>query len=421
MSFQGELQTVPLSDLFQWLELVRKTGTLILGQGAVEHQFYFHEGAIVTATSTAYHALDSEENVRRILAETLGWTEGRFEFVEAPLPADVAALDLRLHTQQLVLDTLREFDEAEAGRAASAATAGRPAASASALSYGVRLAIVDRLLRGEFNVPLLPAVVNKVLEITRRADYAVRDLSDVILTDPVIAAQVLKHANSAFYSGERQINSILMAIQRLGSQSVANIVLVLALQSVGAGRDLFLAKRQWLRQRSLISALLASDLATAARLDRDLAFLCGLMMDFGQIVLLSLVKEVMEKERGCQAAPAELVDSILAAYHPKVGGVVGEKWQLPAPAIEAITCHHHLRAADEHLSYAAVANLTDALVEGMAPAPQTKAQPPDAAPDAAALAHRPAAGLLGLSATQIQSLLERGPEYVKFAQELLIK
>ena len=86
MSLRGEIQTMPLADLFQWLELMQKTGVLKLGSGQIEQQFYFSNGMIATATSTAYHATDNEENVRRLLAEGLRWQEGRFEFIEAPLP-----------------------------------------------------------------------------------------------------------------------------------------------------------------------------------------------------------------------------------------------------------------------------------------------------------------------------------------------
>jgi len=158
------------------------------------------------------------------------------------------------------------------------------------------------------------------------------------------------------------------------------------------------------------------------RLNRDLSFLCGLMMDFGKIVLLSLIQDVMAKEREYQMAPADLVERIIETYHPKVGGVVGEKWCLPAPVLEAIRCHHALAAANEHRHYAAVASLSDTLATRLAQAPKAQAEGQSpAALSAEELVKLPAAGVLGLSATQMQSILERGPECLKFAREFLVK
>jgi len=426
VSLRGEIQTMPLADLFQWLELMQKTGVLKLSSGQIEQQFYFSHGMIATATSTAYHTTDNEENVRLLLTEGLRWPEGRFEFIEAPLSDEVAAVNLYLHTQQLVLDTYREFDEAEEaaramGAGASDASSLPPAPPpAFTLADGLRLAVVDRMLRGEVTVPLLPTVVNKVLEITRRENYSMRDLSNVILTDQVIAAKVLQQANSAFYAAARQVDSLPMAIQRLGSQSVTNIVLALSLQSARPGRDLFLSHKQQLWQRSVVCALCSHLIATAVRLDRDMAFLCGLMMDFGKIVLLSLIQDVMAEERDYQMTPAEVIEGIIETYHPKVGGAIGEKWSLPAPVLEAISYHHTLASAREHLLYAATANLSDILATALtATPPDAPDAPPFLTPEA--LAKKPAAGLLGLSITQIQSILGRAPECLKMAREFVRK
>jgi HD-like signal output (HDOD) protein len=420
VSLRGEIQIMPLADVFQWLALLQKTGVLRLESGEIEQHFYFSSGALAAAASTAYHATDSEENVRRLLAAGLRWQEGRFEFIEAPLPEEVTAINLRLHTQQLVLDTFREFDEAaEAARAVGAAGGASQSLPPPifTLADGLRLAVVDRLLRGEVKVPLLPTVVNKVLEITKRENFSIRDLSNVILTDQVIAGKVLQQANSALYGSARRVDSLPAAIQRLGSQTVTNIVLALSLQSARPGRDIFLAHKQRLWQRSIICALLAHLIAATIRLDRDLAFLCGLMMDFGKTVLFSVIQDAMSEESDYQMAPTEVIEEIIEAYHPKVGGVVCEKWHLPAPVLEAIQCHHALTAARDHHTYAAVANLSDILAASLATTSALDAQP--LTPES--LARRPAAGLLGLSLTQAQAILERAPESLRLAQEFSVK
>ena len=80
MSLQGEIQTMPLQDLLQWLELVHKTGTLTVENKEARQQFYFRNGEITTASSSSYHSTDSEQSVKVIIVDTLQWETGKFGF-----------------------------------------------------------------------------------------------------------------------------------------------------------------------------------------------------------------------------------------------------------------------------------------------------------------------------------------------------
>jgi len=408
---------------------MHKTGVLSLGQGTILREFYLKDGLIANATSVAHPAVDSGEHVRRILLDTLPWMEGNFEFLETQLSEEVDSVNLRLDPQALILDIYRQLDEEEApggppggpDEKAPAADEDDQGAATASFAEGLRLAIVDALLKDDLSVPLLPTVVNKVLEVTRRDDYSLQDLSNVIMADQVIAAQVLRQANSALYGSSSEIDSLPMAVSRLGSQIVTNIVLSLSLQSVSAGADRFLERKRELWRHSLSCAILARTMAVSARLDPELAFVCGLMMDFGKIVLLSLIQEVMEKQPQYRAASQETIEEIVEVYHPKVGGVVGKRWNLPAAVREAITCHHILAAAKKHKSYAAISSLSDSVATLFEQTPSlTNEDESEArATCAVELAELPAAVAIGVSSSDLQSVLDSGEDYLKFAQEFL--
>ena len=333
MDLQGEIQTMPLPDLFQWLEVVHKSGTLSIDSPQAKQQFVFNNGEIATALSSDYHSMDSEQSVRIIVKDTLQWEKGRFAFTADVVPGDVAGINLHLSPLQLVLDTFRQMDEeAEAGRqAGTAANRGHGAGEEFHYAHGLRMAVVGQLLKGEFKVPLLPTVVNRVLDITQRDNYAIRDLSEVIVTDPIITAQLLKHANSALYSRGHNIESVAMAIQHIGAQAVTNLVLTLSLQSVVSGRDVFLEDRKQIWQHSVTCALLSRSIATMLRIDREQAFLCGLMIDFGKLILLSLIVELMQKKPEYQATPKKIIEEVLETYHPKVGALWARAGSYPYP------------------------------------------------------------------------------------------
>ncbi len=52
MSVHGNLKTMPLADLLQWLSQGQKTGTLVIDNGRVEKRIYFRDGAVISSAST---------------------------------------------------------------------------------------------------------------------------------------------------------------------------------------------------------------------------------------------------------------------------------------------------------------------------------------------------------------------------------
>lgn len=422
MNLHGEIQTMPLFDLFQWLEMMRKTGILEIEHEQIVQKVCLRDGLIATVVSPRAHAADPEENVRGILAEMLQWPAGRFVFTETALPEEIAAGSLKLGTQQM-MNLLRERTEAQEVGMLPGELTGQPCSPAPDQNK-LRLTVIGRLLHDDFKIPVLPTVVNRVMEITRRDNFSLRTLSSVISTDPVLAAQLIRHANSAVYAGAREVDSLPNAIQRLGSQAVTNLVLAISMQSLRSRRDLFQARKAELWKHSLACALMARTIAATLRMERDVAFLCALMMDLGKIVLLSLLQEIMTQEPAWQKTGAETVEAILQTYHPRVGGVVGEKWNLPPAVLETITCHHALAAAKEYRAEAAVSSLSDTLITYCARKARAAAVGQSAgvstADEAGRLVNVSAAAMLSLSVEQMQLIIERGPECLKFAQEFLV-
>ena len=52
MSITGNLKTMELAELLQWLSGAMKTGTLVVENGKVTKQIFFREGMIVSSAST---------------------------------------------------------------------------------------------------------------------------------------------------------------------------------------------------------------------------------------------------------------------------------------------------------------------------------------------------------------------------------
>jgi hypothetical protein len=157
MGITGNLKTMVLSDIFQWLANGRVTGTLVVSNGEVVKSIYFRDGAIVSCNSTdpreflghflvshgciGEHELAaavgeqdrsgemmgkilvdqgavSEAELQRMLAlkaeesifELFLWEGGQFRFLDDQLPA-YELVPISLNVTSVTLEGIRRVDE----------------------------------------------------------------------------------------------------------------------------------------------------------------------------------------------------------------------------------------------------------------------------------------------------------------------
>ncbi|MDX1563379.1 MAG: HDOD domain-containing protein, partial [Gammaproteobacteria bacterium] len=90
--------------------------------------------------------------------------------------------------------------------------------------------------RDEIELPSLPEVALKIRRAISRDDVDMDQLASLAGTDPALAAQLIKLANSGLYArGSKPLTNLRTAVLRLGSQMVRNISIALAAQQVFLG------------------------------------------------------------------------------------------------------------------------------------------------------------------------------------------
>lgn len=258
---QGEIQTFPQTDLIRWIALTRRTGELAITQGDQQVKFFFAAGEIAAASSSDLIGPDSPENVRGVLASSLSWSSGYFDFKDDQLPAEVSANNLRLPVEALLLEIASKRDQSQSGDAELGEGDWNRVGEYSetfTLADDLRLQVVDHLLREDFRVPPVPQLAARVLELTSKEDFSLRDLENLILSDQAVTAQVLRYANSALHNFGRQVNTLQLAIQRLGSDEVVHIALAASVQAQRPGRDIFAEEKRQLWLHSAATAFFAT-------------------------------------------------------------------------------------------------------------------------------------------------------------------
>jgi len=188
-----------------------------------------------------------------------------------------------------------------------------------------------QVLNSVTDLPSMPPVAARVLALMRDHKSTARDLAGLISSDPAVTAQILKIANSAYYSLPRQVKTLDHAIVVLGEKTLKSLVLLACLKGLN-------------KSFGAVERLLWEDAvgcATAARLvarrlgcaDSEEAFLGGLFRNLGKLVMNNMDSLKFQRLMD-ESSQSELpVDQLECRYFPfshmLIGAAVLAKWKFP--------------------------------------------------------------------------------------------
>ncbi len=191
-------------------------------------------------------------------------------------------------------------------------------------------------------LPTPPAVVAQLLDATNRADVTAKEVSEIIASDPAMAAKILRFVNSPLAGVQREVTSLQQTVTLLGLNSVKMMALSFAvIAPTGridcAGFDT--------RQFAAFSAACG---AAARHLSESLgvgspqeAYTVGLLSQYGRFVFASTRPEVYGQIiRSAHRVPGDLPDLEQTAFdttYATVGAQLMRSWGLPESICSAIS------------------------------------------------------------------------------------
>lgn len=221
------------------------------------------------------------------------------------------------------------------------------------------------------DLPSLPQVVLRVMELTEDPDSTAQDINDVLNQDQGMTARVLKLANSAFYGFPRRISTVTDAIVMLGFRTIRSIVLAASVSDILVKEmEGYALEQGELWRHSQCSAVAARLIARRVKFGRlDVAYTAALLHDIGKVILNEFIKdayhEVVDKATADTIPFSQAEDDILGFNHAKVGALVAEKWNLPPELVEAIMLHHQPDQAQVNAKLTAIVHMADAVCVSM--------------------------------------------------------
>ncbi|RMJ05540.1 HDOD domain protein [Marinobacter litoralis] len=237
--------------------------------------------------------------------------------------------------------------------------------------------VADKLQK-LYRLPPMPALALRILRLTGNPEASAKELSELIEFDPSMTAQIMRYARSALFAYPGQVNTVQEAVTRvLGFDRVAHIALGIAsVQAFDVPRNGPLGMDNFWRH-SLYCAFLCQGLAARAGHDKGLAYLCGLLHNFGLLLIghlfptefdeLNALREINPKA-SLQALEQEVLghseqEDILSVGHGAIGGILHRLWQLPEPVIKAAGMHQHIGYNGDHEEYVVMVQLANAVLK----------------------------------------------------------
>ncbi|MDQ6994712.1 MAG: HDOD domain-containing protein [Mariprofundaceae bacterium] len=167
-------------------------------------------------------------------------------------------------------------------------------------------------------------------------------LAKIIKEDPMLAASVLRSANTASILMRTPVNDVGRAMARLGQSMVRNIVAQHAFSGVHKNHQTPEYSTDSLWKHGMAVSAIAEVIAQyIPHCDRDEAATLGLFHDIGRMGLNVIPEFSVAANLNLAQGHLQYEVDRFACTHIEMGQLLAEHWQLPEKIMQAMAYHHH--------------------------------------------------------------------------------
>ena len=251
---------------------------------------------------------------------------------------------------------------------------GVPPAAEVPIETTMKLESIARIIREMDCLPTLPETVAKVEQAVHTPNVSLRDVADIVITDPPISARLLRLANSAAFGLPNNVETVEMATALLGLKETAMVVLSSAVINLVERSKSFDYSRFW--TSAIVAAGSGRVIAEKLNLtEKSGVFTAGLLHDIGRFALSEAAPARFAK-LGAGLSGTDLVaeeERVLGIGHPEAGYELANHWGLPPEICDSIRFHHSPELSTEFRLQAKIVALSAVLAEAHIKAPQDAA------------------------------------------------
>lgn len=200
---------------------------------------------------------------------------------------------------------------------------------------------LEKLLAQPNVLPPAPKVAGRLIETLDDPDADLNSLAQLIESDPVLTAKIIRQANSAFFGLLRPVAHPREAIAMLGLVKVRAMALAALLQdsfhnTSGIDMEVF-----W--RYSLTTANLARYVAAPLSVEDNAVYTAGLVHAIGELVMHVGMPEAMQVVNA-QISPFDLGRAQAETAHfgysyAQVGAALARQWRFPKRMVAGLENH----------------------------------------------------------------------------------
>ncbi len=194
-------------------------------------------------------------------------------------------------------------------------------------------------------LPTLPAVAVRLLEIVRDPESEIRDVVETIKLDPAISAKLVKAANASYFGVRSEVKAMDRAVSILGTTVATSLALSFSLtdESLQTGPKAEHYRNFWVHSvvQAATAELIGQKLEPAQRGEY---FLTGLLLELGRLAMLKTIPNeyipVLEEAKLPGTTLSQLEEAHLGFTHVQIAQQMMTLWKLPEGIIHAAAFHH---------------------------------------------------------------------------------
>ena len=221
---------------------------------------------------------------------------------------------------------------------------------------------IKQRLEETLEFPPLPETAQRIIKLRVDPNADIKDLTDIVETDPALAAQVVSWAASPYYAAPGKIKSVHDAIVRvLGFDLVLNLSLGLALgKTLNLPRDHAKGFTPYWHQAVYAAAAmeaLVGAIPPKQRPTMGLAYLSGLLHNFGYLILAEVFPPYFSnicryQEANPYSNHSHIERHLLGVTREQLGSWLMRLWNMPTEVCTALRFQNESGYQGEDNAYA---------------------------------------------------------------------
>lgn len=204
---------------------------------------------------------------------------------------------------------------------------------------------LEAIVKRAKNLPALPQVTTKLLEVFDDSKSQAKDVGKIIEGDQSLASQILKQVNSPFYGFAGRISSLKHAVVIMGFNAVKNLAMGFSIAKMSRNGEVSVLDMETFWEHSL-------GVGVGARaIGKEIGYPCpeellaaGLLHDIGKIILSdSFPKEYRKILKETEETAGEMYQTekkVFGSSHDEIGEWFTKENRFP-PILRACVRHHH--------------------------------------------------------------------------------